>query len=376
MKNLFSMSFRPFFLLASLLAFLNPSFWVSYYTGHIDLPIYNVTALFWHGHEMTFAFTSALIAGFILTASSHWSQTTPYHGWPLFFLTLIWSLERIIYFFPLPKSLIFILSTPFLIFLTAMLYTKNRHHHEIRKVFFPLLILFFTFKTLHLYGHLYNHPIIEEIGKYSGLNFIRFLLFLILNKILPFFIKSRVPDFSPEISPLIKKISLMSLFLLIIPWQTSISSLWIVPLYLMAIISMFICFIKWRIDKCFKIPILSILHLGVFILIISLLFEVMAIFNEQFRFSQATLHLFTTGALGIISIGIMGRVSLGHTGRKIQADFLLLLSYFCILLGSGLRIIIPIFFENLYLASLHYASGIWTLGFLIFFLRFFKILII
>ena len=98
MIPLTSIPFRLFFLLASLIAVLNPTLWISNLFGNIDLAI-NVTPIFWHAHEMVFGFTAALLGGFLLTASANWTQTVPYRGAPLVFLVLVWLFERCIYFF-------------------------------------------------------------------------------------------------------------------------------------------------------------------------------------------------------------------------------------------------------------------------------------
>jgi uncharacterized protein involved in response to NO len=107
-----SIGFRPFFLLAALIAIINPTIWVSLYTGSSSIFL-NVDPLFWHGHEMIFGFSGALIAGFILTASANWTKTTPYQGKALILLITFWLLERISYFFSFNDYLQFILSNTF-----------------------------------------------------------------------------------------------------------------------------------------------------------------------------------------------------------------------------------------------------------------------
>ena len=63
LKNnpILSISFRPFFILAALIAIINPSIWILSYLGRMSIPLAVVDPLFWHGHEMIFGFTGALI---------------------------------------------------------------------------------------------------------------------------------------------------------------------------------------------------------------------------------------------------------------------------------------------------------------------------
>ena len=88
LSAILSISFRPFFILAALIAVINPSLWVLSYLGYLSLPLYSVDPLFWHAHEMIFGFTGAIIAGFILTASANWTSSVPYQGNPLLFLVI------------------------------------------------------------------------------------------------------------------------------------------------------------------------------------------------------------------------------------------------------------------------------------------------
>jgi uncharacterized protein involved in response to NO len=64
---LLSIGFRTFFLLAALIAAINPLTWISSYLGHTSLNLVTGTA-FWHGHEMIFGFSGALIAGFYINS--------------------------------------------------------------------------------------------------------------------------------------------------------------------------------------------------------------------------------------------------------------------------------------------------------------------
>ena len=63
LSPILSISFRPFFILAALIAVINPLVWVSSFLGHITIALTLVDPLFWHGHEMIFGFSGAIIAG-------------------------------------------------------------------------------------------------------------------------------------------------------------------------------------------------------------------------------------------------------------------------------------------------------------------------
>ena len=63
---LWSLGFRPFYLLASIFAALSVPLWVCQYAGYLPVPY--LPNLVWHGHEMLFGYTLAVITGFLFTA--------------------------------------------------------------------------------------------------------------------------------------------------------------------------------------------------------------------------------------------------------------------------------------------------------------------
>ena len=77
---LFSMGFRPFFLLAALWAAIAVPIWVAAFSGWLPAEHFNRD---WHAHEMVFGYLSGVIAGFLLTAVPNWTGRLPVTGAPL-----------------------------------------------------------------------------------------------------------------------------------------------------------------------------------------------------------------------------------------------------------------------------------------------------
>ena len=88
---LFSMGFRPFFLLATLWAALVVPVWVAAFAGWLPIEHFNRD---WHAHEMLFGYLSGVIAGFLLTAVPNWTGRLPVTGAPLMALVLLWCAGR------------------------------------------------------------------------------------------------------------------------------------------------------------------------------------------------------------------------------------------------------------------------------------------
>lgn len=91
---LFSYGFRPFFLGASLWAIFAMAAWIVALTTGIGIAgAYG--AAHWHAHEMLFGFSSAVLAGFLLTAVPNWTGRLPVSGRPLVYLFGLWVAGRL-----------------------------------------------------------------------------------------------------------------------------------------------------------------------------------------------------------------------------------------------------------------------------------------
>ena len=73
------LGFRPFYLLGSAFAALSIAAWAAQYAGW--LPSAYLRGTTWHGHEMLFGYTMAIVAGFLFTAVRNWTgRPTPLPG--------------------------------------------------------------------------------------------------------------------------------------------------------------------------------------------------------------------------------------------------------------------------------------------------------
>ena len=73
---LWNLGFRPFYFLASVFAALSVALWTCEYVGYLPAGFLRVPL--WHGHEMLFGSTLAVVTGFLFTAVRNWTgQATP-----------------------------------------------------------------------------------------------------------------------------------------------------------------------------------------------------------------------------------------------------------------------------------------------------------
>lgn len=377
LRALLSISFRPFFLLAALMATINPILWSLVYRGSIVLPLQSCDPMFWHAHEMLFGFSGAIIAGFLLTASANWTGSAPYRGASLAFLITLWILERVVYFLPLSNEASLLLMNLFFPAMLVMLLIKLWNFPKQKYVFVPLIFLFCVSKFIHSWGYLFSSVSAGELaplGKGMMIGAIRFLLLLIAGRVIPFFTRRKLGNILNQVPALLNISSLVSVILLIFPW--SLYGLKVIPTFILpiALISNGLRQVTWRPKRAASVPMLLILHIGVGFIELSLLVDFLSLFSTFAEETKAGLHLLMAGGMGVVAIGMMTRVSLGHTGRVIKADRPIKLAYFLIITGALARVSIPMVAPEVFTSLLGVIASLWSGGFLIFIIRFLPIL--
>ena len=93
--------------------------WLAMYFGVVQLNAY-FPGVHWHSHEMVFGYTSAVIAGFLLTAVRNWTgQPTP-TGTGLAALVVVWICGRV-FMLVGPNALAVVADLAFLPMLAAVI---------------------------------------------------------------------------------------------------------------------------------------------------------------------------------------------------------------------------------------------------------------
>ncbi len=369
---LFSAPFRPLFLLASLGAILLPMLYVCYLVSDYTYYGQFFDVHDWHVHEMLFGFTPALLGGFILTAGSHWSGNPMKKGLPLIFLSSFWIIERLVLSFPAPPTLLTLVSIHlfffyFLYLLSGTLFGNKKNYLPFMSFFFFLLLS----KWLFSYGVYNAREEFTDFGKTMAIGLYRLILIWVAGRIIPFFIQKRFPEIKISI-PLPLHYAAYTSTLLLIPLESfQLSDLFISAMACLAFSLNFIKLIYFQPLKSFREPLVLVLLIAYFFICLHLLARGLSFYIESLSNGFATLHLLTTGSLGLMALGMMVRVSLGHTGRKMKSSKLIITMFTFTFLGALIRALLPVFFPDFYYDGLHIAMGFWTTGFVIFSFRFF-----
>lgn len=370
-NSLFSIGFRPFFLLATLHCIIYPILWASQFVELFSLPTMTLEPLNWHVHEMIFGFGGSLLAGFLLTASANWTGKSPWTGKYLVYLFIFWIVERIALFSTFSSLTIKILSLPFILYLIILLFITLKDSPKQRNVFIPLMLIFAIGKFLHLHFSLVQNFEQATTFHQVGLGMIRFIVLLIAGRVIPFFTRKRLPDLNINVPNAINLLALAPVFILI--FEPFLNTQIRTGLYILALITNSIRFGYWLPHKLLQVSILGILPIGIFWILIHFALKILQTVHTDLTITDLPTHALMVGGLGTIALGIMSRVSLGHTGRYIEADLPIFFSYILINCAAFFRVVTPILSIDFLNLSITLTAICWLSAFLVHLFKFFKI---
>ncbi|MBF0110023.1 MAG: NnrS family protein [Magnetococcales bacterium] len=373
---LFAYGFRPFFLLGSLWGVLAMTLWLMILYGPLESPGL-LPSSWWHGHEMIFGFVAAMAAGFLLTAVTNWTQTTPLRGIPLMALAGIWLLGRI-FMWLAPEGALWVVAALDLAFLPGLMIAitlpvvRTKKYHQ---GVFPALVGLLWLANLMF--HLEWLGIVAEsavMGMRLGVDAILWLIVIFGGRMLPSFTQNALSALGTrgqlQTWPFIEHAANWSMavvsvldLLFLDHWATG---------YLFIIVAVIhaVRLSGWQTHRVLNTPIVWVLHLGYAWLAAGFVFRGVSVLTDGMLPTTA-IHALTVGCFGITIMGIMTRVSLAHTGRPLQPKAILSGLFILLALTALLRLdLVPIDYG--WAVSL---SGIaWVCAFLVFFLEFFPIL--
>src|SRR5262245_21549633 len=191
-----ALGFRPFFLLAALFAAGAVPLWLAIYHGSLE-PASHLPPTIWHGHEMIFGFAIAVVAGFLLTATSNWTGRHTATGLGLGTLVALWLAGRIAVFVgdALPAWLTIALDVSFLPALAIVLAIPILAAGNRRNVVFPALLLVLAGINLSIHlsaiGALDWDP---SLGLRVAIDLVLVMIGVLGGRVVPSFTKNALPD--------------------------------------------------------------------------------------------------------------------------------------------------------------------------------------
>jgi uncharacterized protein involved in response to NO len=366
---LFSIGFRPFFLVAGLWAAISLGLFIAILLGGVTFAPYG-GALTWHIHEMLFGFLAATLTGFLLTAIPNWTGRLPLQGPALIGLTGLWVAGRIAMlmpesFTPMIAALIdwSFLVTLLLFVLREIIVGKNWRN-------LPISLALAMFIGGNGLIHLEVLETIPDTGLGIRLSVATFVMLLTLigGRIIPSFTgnwlkKRNVEKLPSPIGP-IDAVTMAITFGALGFWIVLPDGPLTAAFLILAGLANLIRLARWRGWHTGDEALVWVLHLGYGWISLGLLLLGASYWWSALPQSGA-LHALTAGAMGTMTMAVMSRATLGHTGHDLHAGTRLTLAYILVSIAAGSRIIASVWQEAAP-SLLWGAAGAWILAFTIF----------
>jgi len=363
------LGFRPFFLAAGLFSILAMAIWMANYVYSVEFSFSGIAPSLWHAHEMMFGYVMAVVAGFLLTAIKNWTGEEVLRGKALAFLFLLWLAARLL---PLTGlmiavEIIAVVDVAFLFLLAVaclrpVLKVKQYKQIGIVSKIFLLMLCNVAF-YLGLMGVLADGV---QWGLYSALYMIIALIFVMMRRVMPMFIKNGI-DGDVELTNR-AWVDHSSLVLLVCLWISDVFTEYDNLTAIFAVLLTLLHTLRlagWYTSKIWSKSLVWVLVVAYAFFILGFALKALSITSGISPF--LSVHAFTAGGIGLLTIGMMSRVALGHTGRNVfEPPAIVFWSFATLLLGVIVRVIFPLFNMELYVYWIGISQMLWMISFVIF----------
>jgi len=367
---LWNLGFRPFYLLASSYAALAVLYWALQYAGAI--PAARARTPAWHGHEMLFGYTLAVVAGFLLTAVRNWTARPTPSGLPLMLMAALWVAGRVLVLTPW-VTIAAVVNAAFPVAVAIAIGIPIVQSRNQRNYFFVALMLLLGLAVLAF--HLGSQGVLPwppRASLQTGLDVILFILAVMSGRVIPMFTNNGVPGVAATRHPVLEKLALGGVLLLlaadVLQW----------PLGIVGAIALIVAAVHaarlylWQPWLTFGTPIVWVLHVAYAWIVVHLVLRGLAALGLPGEL--LAIHALTIGAIGGMTIGMMTRTARGHTGRPLVADRFEVASYVLVALAAAIRVFGGMLLPDAYVATV-IASGLcWSAAFALYAVRYWPVL--
>lgn len=367
---LWALGFRPFYLLAALLALLTVPLWALQVTGLLTAPL----GVAWHAHEMVLGYTLAVVIGFLFTAGRAWSgQPTP-SGGALMLLVALWLAGRVLLLTPWGAAAM--LANVALPWLAAWgLWRALRAGGNTRNYFFVALLALIGLAALGVHGQTLGWwALPATLGLPLVLDVVLFLLAVIGGRVIPMFSNNGVPGMNAQRHPWVERLALGSVLALLAlhlveplappPWLLGTQALVLAT----ALAAHAVRLTLWQPWRTRRVPLVWVLHLAYAWLVVHLALRLAALFVPTL--ADAATHALTVGAIGGMTLGMVTRTALGHTGRALRAGAVETAAYACMALAALTRVAAPLVGPGAYQAAVLASAALWAAAFALYLWRY------
>jgi uncharacterized protein involved in response to NO len=355
---LWRLGFRPFYLLAALLAAVAVPAWVAQYYGWIDWPR---LGLGWHMHEMVFGMAVAVIVGFLLTAVRAWTGLwTPREG-HLAALAGLWVAGRVA-MLTAPPWLAALVDLAFLPAAAWPLLRVLRRAGNKRNQFLPVLLMLLAIANALYHAATLGWVALSPVAPVEGAILIIVLIESVIGaRVIPMFTRNGAPGTTPLVHERRDNVTLGLTAATVIGWMLPLPPEAFAGIAFAAGCAALLRLAGWQPQRTLHVPLLWILHLSYAWIPIG--FFMLALAALHVVTPSAAFHALAVGSMAGLIIGMMTRTALGHTGRPLKAGAAETAMYCLIQAGALARVCAAVGPAAAREACLVGAAVAWSLAF-------------
>ena len=363
--------FRPFFLMAGIVAPLGVGLWALALAG-LPVPDGPLPMMRWHAHELLAGFVGAAMIGFLMTAIPNWTGRRGYSGLPLVVIAGLFLAARLALLpgSPVPIAVaaplaLVPLPATMLLVLPALIRAKTA-----RLFGPPLLVLGFWAGQLMMLAEAAGWWTVPgwATGQLLMANMALVLVVLIGGRIVPSFTLNALRKAGrpavPAPLPGVDRAAILSVTVvvavdLVMPGGVAAGLAAAAAAVLVAL-----RLSRWYGLRTLRWPLLWVLHLGYLLVALALALKALSLLGGL-TWAGAWLHLQVAGALATMILAVMTRATLGHTGHDLVASPMTTVAFVALLAAALLRVFGSAALADPLTAQMA-AAVLWVLAFVLF----------
>ena len=349
---------RPFYLAASLFAAASIALWALQYTGAIE-PLFRAGA--WHGHEMLFGYTLAVIAGFLFTAVRNWTQRPTPHGGVLASIVGLWLLARILVLTPYGIASA-VVNAAFPLAVAAGIAVPLVAAGNRRNYFFIALLVACSAGTLAF--HLAALELVEwDEGAIlqACLDVVLFIVAVVGGRVIPMFTNNGVPGAGARRTPWTERLALGAILAVLLLDMLGAPKVVLGVACAIGAAANLARWILWNPWKATGAPLVWSLHAAYAWIPIHLALRIAAL--DGLIAPQWATHALTVGVIGGMTLAMMTRTARGHSGRQLVAGKAEVACYALVQAAAIARVFGGLVLPAFYVETIVVAACCWSAAF-------------
>ena len=363
---LFAMGFRVFFALAGLSALALIAVWNRISNGALHIDNYFPLAL-WHAHEMLLGFTSAVLAGILLTALKNTSKSAVINFDQFAVLSFVWIYGRVVPFYSdlLPDILIAGVDFAFLPLLVFWLIKPILNTGSYKYFGYLLLVSVIAVGNALIHAQVLSFTTLSaDLGVNLQIALIVIGLVFSAGWVLPSVMERSLSGVIYIQNPLLDVVAVASSIVAFICLILDVTGFLLALTALIALVINAARLATWFDRRILFVPLLWVLYLGYAWLILG--FGLLVLAAYQVVTVSLALHAFAVGGIAAISLGLMSRLALGQAGRALKASNVMAIAFILINIAAVFLVLLPAVLPDWYSSFVVISSYSWLAAFSLF----------